>query len=890
MPGNLKLLICLGMFVIMGLRSHGAHIVGGEMFYTCISDNTYQFTLKIYRDCDAPLAAPFDPFSYFGVYTDAGDLVTVLDVELAEIDEINTNIVSPCATTSPNVCVEVGTYIFELTVPSGDVGYSVVYQRCCRNATVQNLQNPGNQGLSVFSTIPAADDFGCNSSPEFSNFPSPALCVMENLSFDHSATDADGDSLAYSLCSPLLGGAVDDPLPLVPSPPPYNPVAWGPGYSELMPFEANPDLTINPVTGLLTGVPTQLGQFVVGICVEEWRNGVLLSVNTRDFQFNVAPCESVSEAVPGNFNAAEPCVSLTYSFENQSNPAYNFLWDFGDPNSDTDFSTAFSPSYTYSEPGNYEVTLITNPGFFCSDTQVVVLEAFLGPSVQISMSDFNCTDGSEFYDFELGGSYSPDADIVWDLGPNAAPTNVSGPVALGISFDDIGPQEIVVEISDSGCDGSSTLIFEIPEPPVVGIMPQDLFCNGLTYSFESAESENIASLLWDFGVAGTDDDQNNGANPTFAFPSPGNYTVTITGSAPNVCPTTVSEIFEIYPLLDPAISPVPILCFDNHSVDFQLQGAFSETATINWDFGSGSPASSSTTNPSGIVFEAPGTYPVSVMVSENGCVRTSQTSVLLQPNPMAEFTASPLMGCAPLTVNFVNQSVTESSNAIYSWDFGDGNSSAQESAAHVFSEPGVYSVGMVLQNLNGCLGQDAITKASLIEVHPVPRAGFRVEPEVISAVDPAVEVVDQSEGGVSCSYFFDEQIFEACDFSHVLSVLEPQPIIQTVTNEFGCTARATGMIRITDHQIFIPNAFTPDGDGLNDIFIPVSSGVQNLEMQIFDRWGQLVFSSSNVVRGWDGSKAGSNYYAEAGIYHYLIKVTDFIGWTFDYPGTITLVR
>jgi gliding motility-associated-like protein len=77
---------------------------------------------------------------------------------------------------------------------------------------------------------------------------------------------------------------------------------------------------------------------------------------------------------------------------------------------------------------------------------------------------------------------------------------------------------------------------------------------------------------------------------------------------------------------------------------------------------------------------------------------------------------------------------------------------------------------------------------------------------------------------------------------------------------------------------------------LNDIFVPVSSGVQNLEMQIFDRWGKPVFSNANVNRGWDGSNAGSNYYAEAGVYNYLIRVTDFIGWTFDYTGTVTLLR
>ena len=127
--------------------------------------------------------------------------------------------------------------------------------------------------------------------------------------FDHSATDADGDQLIYEMCAPLTGGGqgglgggnangcngiTPDPA----CPPPYTPVSFiNPPYNVVNPMAGNPAVTVNPVNGLLTGTPELLGQFVVGVCVSEYRNGQLLSRISRDFQFNVANCEPQVEAV-----------------------------------------------------------------------------------------------------------------------------------------------------------------------------------------------------------------------------------------------------------------------------------------------------------------------------------------------------------------------------------------------------------------------------------------------------------------------------------------------------------------------------------------------------------------------------------------------------------------
>jgi hypothetical protein len=125
------------------------------------------------------------------------------------------------------------------------------------------------------------------------------VCVNNPLKFDHSAYDKEGDLLVYSFCDPLSGGGrgggggnCNSVTPTPDCPPPFTPVAFrAPQYTYLFPMGGNPPVTINSLTGQISGEPNTIGQFVVSVCVSEYRNGVLLSTLRRDFQFNVASCQ-----------------------------------------------------------------------------------------------------------------------------------------------------------------------------------------------------------------------------------------------------------------------------------------------------------------------------------------------------------------------------------------------------------------------------------------------------------------------------------------------------------------------------------------------------------------------------------------------------------------------
>ena len=858
------------------------------MYYECLGNNLYEVTMKLYRDCNSS-GAPFDDPAMFAIFDESNNMVTGKSAFLTSQANVDPDLSSPCLTFPPDICVQEGIYVFTIQLPSNTQSYQIVYQRCCRNGTIQNLINPGDQGLTIVAEVPAANLAECNSMPSYNNFPPPVLCGQEYFEFDHSATDLDGDSLVYSLCSPFIGGTTNDPAPNPPSNPPYSQVAWGPGFGSQTPLNANPGLTVDPVTGLLTGTPTQLGQFVVGVCVEEWRNGQLLSVNTRDFQFNVALCEQTFNAIIAEPDPADLCEDLTFQFENLSDPTNDFIWSFGDPTTENDVSTAYNPSYTYPDTGVYNVMLISNPGFFCSDTAFLVLPLYYEIQINVQIASFECINGQQIFTFAADGLFDDGATINWDFGPNATPQFGNGTSVNGLTFSTLGPQEIDVEVTDNACNAHDQITVVIPNPPEISIVPQNKFCNGLTYQFDH-ESQFAGIYSWDFGVSGTDTDVSTQSTPIFTFPEPGEYTVSLTANSPQNCPVTVTETFDIQTLLAPEIAPHSIVCLGGNSVSFEAAGSFSNEAVFAWQFDQANPATSNLQNPVGVSFESAGIHPVQLTISEHGCTRSAEGTMPIHANPIADFSAGTLKGCAPLTVAFSDKSFTQSSSVSYLYDFGDGTNSSARSTNHTYTEPGVYSVHFHIQNLNGCIDSDDELKEAIVEVMPTPKAGFKVDPLVVSVINPMLEIIDMSEGSISCEYIFDGQVFNDCNFEHFLQIVEPQTIVQTVENEYGCAARTETDIKISDHLIYVPNAFTPDGDGLNDLFFPVATGAVNIEMHIYNRWGMPIYSNLNDKTGWNGSSPNENYFAPPDVYQYIIILTDHLGWNFEYKGSFRLLR
>jgi gliding motility-associated-like protein len=314
-PHTMKnLLLSIFLFFILLLLSfqtRAAHIVGADLSYTCLNPilHTYEIRLRLYRDCAGGGAQFDDPVPIFIFRGSTGQTQTVLNISLpTNQPQIVPPNWSACTNQPYTLCVEYADYVGTVSLPPRVGGYNVGWARCCRNNISTNI--PNGQGLSVTAHIPGTDEIGtaCNTMATFNNLPPQFLCANEAFNFDHSATDPDGDSLVYYVCPPYTGlngngqgvstGGFGNPPPALSvgggnpnpmGPPPYNLLNYSNPYTWQNPF-GNNMFSLDQFSGQLNVTPSNLGTFVFALCVDEYRNGVKINTNKRDFQITVINC------------------------------------------------------------------------------------------------------------------------------------------------------------------------------------------------------------------------------------------------------------------------------------------------------------------------------------------------------------------------------------------------------------------------------------------------------------------------------------------------------------------------------------------------------------------------------------------------------------------------
>ena len=285
-----KVLVALMLLVCS--TSFASHIVGGEVYYDSLGNDTYKVTFEVYRDCSG---SGFDSPLQYTVFTGAGAQFSTYAIPIPVPDTLPIIYDDPCVTPPTDICIERAVYIDTIILPATPDGYRIVYQRCCWANNIQNITNPGSWGLTIETNVPgtalvAQYDNNC---ARFDNYPPIVLCSNLTFTFDHVATDIDGDSLVYSMCTPktvdLGPGNVAEPNPEYA--PPYADVTWEPGFSGTQPWGTGSNVTIDPQTGMMDITPGLVGTYVAGVCVEEYRNGVLINSKTRTFGYRVVTCD-----------------------------------------------------------------------------------------------------------------------------------------------------------------------------------------------------------------------------------------------------------------------------------------------------------------------------------------------------------------------------------------------------------------------------------------------------------------------------------------------------------------------------------------------------------------------------------------------------------------------
>jgi gliding motility-associated-like protein len=273
------------------------HIVGGEFELTHISGTAYQLSLNLYFDAANGQPGANDPSIRVSIFEKGTNRRIGNEIFMPRISEtfVNyTNIECTIGSLQTKKILYSLTINLNPTVFNHPQGYYVVWERCCRNNIITNIQFPADAGMSFYMEFPPVVVNGApfiNSSPKLFPPLSDYACLNTLFYYDFSGTDADGDSLVYSMEIPLQGhSAPPNNVAPMASPAPYPLVNWTAGLGINNQVPGNPAINIDRETGFLTVLPTRLGLFVFGVKCEEYRNGKKIGEVRRDFQLLVLNC------------------------------------------------------------------------------------------------------------------------------------------------------------------------------------------------------------------------------------------------------------------------------------------------------------------------------------------------------------------------------------------------------------------------------------------------------------------------------------------------------------------------------------------------------------------------------------------------------------------------
>ena len=663
--------IALLIFSVLFLctTTDAKHIIGGVLTYECLGGGDYAFTMKMYRDCDCVGCAEFDAQAPVSIYrcgvggtpcntlTQSSPLFTfyATNPRITKVPAPDYPCLDP-----PPVCVEEGIYTWKLSdfgisLPNTNESYHIVYQRCCRNETINNLLNPGDQGATFTVEITPQAQRECNNSPVFKTFPPIIICANREINYDHSATDADGDSIVYEFCSPLQGGGNILITPIDPNepgynsclgaqpdpscPPPYNGVNFAlPIYTPTEPMAGNPIVSINSATGLITGVPELQGQFVVGVCATEYRDGIAIGRIIRDFQFNVGDCDPT---VVGRMDADEVrnsgndyyfrlCGDKELEINNtsfQTRFIENLYWEFDLGGAADTTITDWNPFLVFPDTGNYTGNLIINPNTDCGDTANVIIDIFPEGNVDFEFAYDTCVAGPvDFTNLStIDGTFF--TDYLWTFGDGETSTERDPSHNYKIP----GNLPITLAVKDNnGCEKSETKpinYFPVPNIIVIspsaerGCQPLEVFFDNLSFPIDDSYDIN-----WDFGDGGISTE----ISPTYLYEQEGIFTVAVDITSPIGCAT--DTVFNDLVQVDGS----PIAAFEylpeevtnfNNIVDFTNLSQFERN--VEWSFNE--TFRTSEENPS-FTFRDTGFYNIRLIAThQSGCKDTVEVRLDVEP-------------------------------------------------------------------------------------------------------------------------------------------------------------------------------------------------------------------------------------------------------------------
>jgi gliding motility-associated-like protein len=574
-----------------------------------------------------------------------------------------------------------------------------------------------------------------------------------------------------------------------------------------------------------------------------------------------------------NTNPTSGCAPLNVQFTNFSMGATQYVWDLGDGTTTGSTST----SHIYTQPGIYTVQLAANNG--CSfDTTSAQITVHPGVQGQIIAQFDSICPGIPI---QFGYTGNNIAGGFWDFG-NGQTSQLSSP-SSAYNQPGIYTVSLILTSQVSAC--TDTLFKHIlihPSPVPILTLSDTIGCQPFNINVSGSGSD-LNFFTWDFG-----DGSIKVGNPqSHQYTQPGTFTLTLIGESVKGCKDSLSKAITVFP------QPIADFLLPGNAncslpAVISIQNTSVNATAFEWNFGNGQNGFQA--NPT-IQYNSMGLYEIRLIANNQyGCSDTTFKYYQVYDSPLiAAFSMQFENNCLPFKVDFINESIGATQ---FTWHFGDGFGSTSESPVYVYNQAGSYLPYLIVTNQLGCT--DTVFANQSIQAFPVPDAGFSIQPAVIPQNQPLFNITDQSNGGILVYYSFSngDTWFQQGGYTTMASpdtgLIE---VIQYVVNEFGCIDSAYGTIRVIGASTFyVPNSFTPNGDGVNETFRAYGLNIYNYRLEIFNRWGEKIFETEDLFDAWDGTymNVGGNK-LQTGVYPWRITYSDIHGERHNLRGHVNLI-
>jgi gliding motility-associated-like protein len=488
----------------------------------------------------------------------------------------------------------------------------------------------------------------------------------------------------------------------------------------------------------------------------------------------------------------------------------------------------------------------------------------------------------------------------WDFG-NGQVFSGETPGYQTYPADGFYPVSLVAE-SDSGCVTIKNDTIEIYPAPIADFA-FDSVCFPLPVSYTDLSSANgaypITQWTWEFSSGQT----SNSQSPQISYAQFGAYEAHLVVTNQVGCKDEIT-------IGEALVHPLPTADFVSNSEHcHQDTFAFTDQSSVpvlsddelilwSYDLDDGNIIS----QPNGEhVYSASGFYNVELIVTTNhGCEDAVSQTIEVFPLPNVLFDADPKEGCEPLAVQFIDLSSIPSPYMLGQWQWDLGNSMEYPQVQEPFyvydpdfTDPfdvALYDVGLTVTSTNGCMSSASI--GDLITVHPVPQALFSTDPEKLATmINPLFQFTDLSSANVvGWNWTFGDGYSALTENpEHMYADSGSYRVRLIVETAFGCLDTVSYTVKVEPlFTFYIPDAFTPNADRVNDLFFGQGDYLRDYNMQIFDRWGEMIFESNDADFHWDGSYKGKQ--VESGQYIYKFYLIDWQGHDHQYVGSVQLLR